>query len=105
MSGDWLSAEAKLEALRSTGPRATPDYWVSAEDKLEALRSTRLGTKPDYYGYEVSSSDEWRLGVGGGQTGGNALHRSGRQARLFGTGRFVCGHDVNQGNVFTRRLY
>ena len=24
------------------------DYWVSAKAKLEALRSTRLGAKPDY---------------------------------------------------------
>ena len=36
MSGDWVSAEAKLEALRFFRPHATPDY----------------------YGYEVSSSDE-----------------------------------------------
>ena len=34
------------------------DYWVSAEAKLEALRSTGPRATPDYYGYEVSSSDE-----------------------------------------------
>lgn len=26
MSGDWVSAEAKLEVMRSTGPGAKPDY-------------------------------------------------------------------------------
>ena len=36
MSGDWLLAEAKLEALRFFRPHAAPDY----------------------YGYEVSSSNE-----------------------------------------------
>ena len=69
--------------MRSFGPRATPDYWLSAEAKLEALRSTRLGAKPDYYGYQVSSSDEWRLAVGGGQTGGVELLPSARRARLL----------------------
>ena len=58
MSGDWVSAEAKLEVMRSTGPRATPDYWLSAEAKLEALRFFRPNAAPDYYGYEVSSSNE-----------------------------------------------